>query len=87
MTAGRSIGTTRRGGRTPTRRGMAPRPVFAPTTAEESSPMSVIRVGSNSKYADGWSHVFGGVKAGGKKAAKKVAKKAAKKKASAKKKR
>ena len=44
--------------------------------------MSVIRVGSNSKYADGWSHVFGtggtsGKKASGKKAAAGAAKKKA----------
>lgn len=27
--------------------------------------MSVIRVGSNSRYADGWDAVFGGAKGGG----------------------
>jgi hypothetical protein len=27
--------------------------------------MSVVRVGSSSKYADGWDVVFGGAKAGG----------------------
>jgi len=42
--------------------------------------MSVIRVGSNGKYADGWSNVFGKSKASStKKAAKKAAKKAVKK--------
>lgn len=44
--------------------------------------MSVIRVGSNVKYAEGWASVFGkggGAKKAAKKAAKKVAKKAAKK--------
>ena len=53
--------------------------------------MSVIRVGSNSKYADGWSNVFGSSKASsGKtaakastKSAKKATKKTAKKKAAA----
>lgn len=49
--------------------------------------MSVIRVGSNSKYADGWSNIFGSSKASaGKattKASKKSAKKGTKKKASA----
>ncbi|MFM7077096.1 MAG: hypothetical protein ACKO3G_13665 [Planctomycetaceae bacterium] len=59
--------------------------------------MSIIRVGSNAKYADGWSQIFGsstkkraGVKkASGKKAAatKAGTKKAAKKKPAAKKKR
>jgi dsRNA-specific ribonuclease len=42
--------------------------------------MSVIRVGSNGRYADGWSNVFGKAKASStKKAAKKAAKKAVKK--------
>lgn len=41
--------------------------------------MSVIRVGSNSKYADGWSNIFGGSKASSGKASKKAAKKATKK--------
>lgn len=53
--------------------------------------MSVIRVGSNSKYADGWSNVFASSKASsGKtatksvtKSAKKGTKKAVKKKAAA----
>lgn len=52
--------------------------------------MSVIRVGSNSKYADGWSNIFGNSKASAgksatkasKKTAKKTAKKGTKKKAS-----
>jgi len=45
--------------------------------------MSVIRVGSNGRYADGWSNVFGKAKASStKKAAKKAAKKASKKKVS-----
>lgn len=48
--------------------------------------MSVIRVGSTAKYADGWSHVFGKAKAPGsakraKATAKKGAKTASKKKA------
>ena len=54
--------------------------------------MSVIRMGSSTKYADGWSHVFGGGKQGqgsarGKKSAgpAKAAKKAAAKRASGKK--
>lgn len=61
------------------------------------SAMSIIRVGSNAKYADGWSQIFGSstkkragaAKASGTKAAaaKKGAKKAAKKKPAAKKKR
>ena len=41
--------------------------------------MSVIRVGSTSKYAQNWDTIFGGKKAV-KKAAKKAAKKKAKKK-------
>ena len=41
--------------------------------------MSVIRVGSNGRYADGWSNVFGKTKAS---STKKAAKKAAKKKVS-----
>jgi hypothetical protein len=57
--------------------------------------MSVIRVGSNSKYADGWSNIFGTAKASAgksgtkaaKKTAKKVSKKATKKKAAGGKKR
>ena len=57
--------------------------------------MSVIRVGSNSKYADGWSKIFGSGKASAgksatksaKKTAKKTAKKGTKKKAAAGKKR
>ena len=54
--------------------------------------MSVIRMGSSTKYADGWSHVFGGGKQGqgsarGKKSAgpAKAAKQAATKRASGKK--
>jgi hypothetical protein len=52
--------------------------------------MSVIRVGSNGTYAEGWDQIFGGrsMKKAGKatkKAAKKPAKKAAKKKAARKK--
>jgi len=41
--------------------------------------MSVIRVGSNSKYADGWSNVFGSSKASAGKTAAKASKKSAKK--------
>jgi hypothetical protein len=46
--------------------------------------MSVIRVGSNGTYAEGWDKVFGGTKGkaarkGGKKSAKKAGAKAAKK--------
>ena len=41
--------------------------------------MSVIRVGSNSKYADGWSNIFGKAKSAAGKAAPKAAKKTAKK--------
>jgi len=49
--------------------------------------MSVIRVGSNSTYADGWSNIFGKGKASpGKKVAKKAgAKKAARRKTAKKK--
>lgn len=50
--------------------------------------MSVIRVGSNGSYAEGWDKVFGkarAVKAGGTKTAKKSVKKVAARKASAKK--
>lgn len=35
--------------------------------------MSVIRVGSTSKYAEGWDTIFGGGKGGGGKTAKKAA--------------
>lgn len=57
--------------------------------------MSVIRVGSNSKYADGWSKIFGSTKGAAAKSAtkaatkgvKKAAKTGTKKKAAAKKKR
>jgi hypothetical protein len=45
--------------------------------------MSVIRVGSNSKYADGWSNIFASTKASSGKTAKKATKKVAKKKAAA----
>jgi len=51
--------------------------------------MSVIRVGSTGKYADGWEQIFGGVgggrgrKAGAKRAAAGKAKKATRTKASA----
>jgi hypothetical protein len=38
--------------------------------------MSVIRVGSTGKYADGWDHIFGGTKPARGKAAKKPAAKA-----------
>lgn len=41
--------------------------------------MSVIRVGSNSKYADGWSNVFGSSEASAGKTAAKASKKSAKK--------
>ena len=41
--------------------------------------MSVIRVGSNSKYAKGWSNVFGSSKASSGKTAAKAATKSAKK--------
>jgi hypothetical protein len=53
--------------------------------------MSVIRVGSTGKYADGWDHIFGGTKpargkaAGAKAAAAKAAKKPASKASAAKK--
>jgi hypothetical protein len=42
--------------------------------------VTIVRVGSNQKYAEGWDQVFGGKK-GKKKAAKPAPKKAAKKKA------
>ena len=42
--------------------------------------MSIIRVGSNSKYAEGWDKAFGGGKAKAKKKAAKPAAKTAKKK-------
>jgi hypothetical protein len=41
--------------------------------------MSVIRVGSNSKYADGWSNVFGSSKASSGKTAAKASTKSGKK--------
>ena len=41
--------------------------------------MSVIRVGSNSKYADGWSNVFGSSKASSGKSSTKASTKSAKK--------
>ena len=41
--------------------------------------MSVIRVGSNSKYADGWSNIFGSSKASAGKASTKASKKTVKK--------
>lgn len=35
--------------------------------ARENDFMTIVRVGTNSRYADGWEHVFGGSKAAGRK--------------------
>lgn len=50
-----------------------------PMSVEESSAMSVIRVGSNAQYSDNWGHVFGKTPKAAKKTAKKATKKSAKK--------